>query len=112
MTFSRKLLQGVTEFAGPLDTVIDQFIQSNCPGSGPQGHTSDTHSAATMAVDPAALDEILIALADSIVVDIEADCQRSDTRQLLCWAKFSGSDKEHNLLRQLLVQRDIAALAQ
>jgi len=38
--------------------------------------------------------------------------QRANTRQLLAYSEFSGSDQKYNLLGELLSQRNIAAFAQ
>ena len=61
---------------------------------------------------PAAPDQLLVGLAHRVVVHLALPSERANARQLVTCVELSCRDQEDDLLGKLLLERDVALLAQ
>ncbi len=69
-------------------------------------------AAATMPLQPPALNEILVTLTDRVVVNSELPRERAHTGQLLPRLQLPGSDQEYELFSKLLMEGNVALLVE
>jgi len=74
--------------------------------------SSNYESATALPGEPAAANEILISLADGVVVDLRPTGEGAHARKLLARTELAGGDQEHDLFGKLLAQRNVAVLTE